>query len=226
MVTLIAVFLAVALIMGKRHVGELSIFDLIIAVTLGSVAGADLADPAVPHGPTLFSIVGIGLIHLILSQAFIRTRVLGRVITHSPAVLVQNGIVIKSNLFRNRYTVDNLLSHLREKDVFDLSEVEFALLEPSGNLSVLKKSQSLPVTPKDLGVSTHYRGLATPVVIEGQIQHKELESLHLTEGWLRRELDSNGNLQPNQVFLAMVNTSGELYMSPDRPHLPPMPLYH
>ncbi|MCR4427580.1 MAG: DUF421 domain-containing protein [Firmicutes bacterium] len=170
--------------------------------------------------------VGLGLIHFIVSQAFIRTRVLERLLTHSPAVLVQNGTIIKSNLFRNRYTVDNLLSRLREKDVFDLSEVEFAVLEPSGNLSVLDKNQNLPVTPKDLGLSTQYKGLATPVVIEGQVQRKELASLHLTEDWLIRELKSNGYSGPDQVFLAMTNTQGELYVSPINAQLPPMAVYH
>ena len=133
----VAVFLPTALIMGKKHVGELSVLDLMIALTLGSVAGADLGDLSVPQGPTLTAIVGLGLVQIILTSAYIRSRVLNRVLTLSPAVVVQNGIVISENLAANRYTIEDLLSHLREKDVFDLAEVEFAILEPNGMLSVV-----------------------------------------------------------------------------------------
>lgn len=222
----VAVFLPVSLLMGKKHVGELSVLDLMIALTLGSVAGADLGDLSVSQGPTLTAIVGLGLVQIILTSAYIRSRVLNRVLTLSPAVVVQNGIVINENLATDRYTVEDLLSHLREKDVFDLAEVEVAILEPNGMLSVLKKSQFQPATPKDMGIPTGYRGLATAVILEGKVHYEGLNALHLTDDWLQAELSKAGYASVNEVFLAMLNTAGELYISPYANPLPPQEVYH
>jgi len=223
-VTVIMLFLAVALIMGKRHIGELSVFDFIIAITLGSVAGADLADPQVPHGPTIVAIIALGLIHLLLSRTILKNRKAAHLITLDPTIVVQNGVILKDNLSRIRYTVDELLSHLREKDVFDLKEVEFAVLEPSGVLSVLKKSQYLSATPHDLGLPTVYKGLSYPVIMEGSINKEVLNTLHLSEEWLLGKLKDLNYENPEAIFLGMLNTTGELYLSPRLSPLSPQQL--
>lgn len=219
MVTVTALFLVVALMLGKRYIGELSVFDFIIAITLGSVAGADLADPKIPHGPTFLTIVGLGLIHLLLSRTILKNRKVGRWLTFDPTIVIQSGIILKDNLAKIRYTVDELLSHLRQKDVFDLSEVEFAILEPNGTLSVLKKSQHLPATPKLLGITTQYIGLSIPLILEGKVNQKNLQAVNLSEKWLQDKLTEMGYSKPEQIFLAMLNTKGELYISPESPPL-------
>src|SRR5690554_311470 len=196
LVVVIAVFWAVAILMGKRHIGVLAIFDFIIAVTLGALAGADLADPKVPHGPTLMTIVLLGVFHFLLSRTLLKRRKIARWLTFDPTVVMQNGVIRKENLAKIRYTVDELLSHLRGKDVFDLQEVEFAVLESNGTLSVQKKSQYQPVTPKDLSLATSYQGLAVPLIIEGRINGKGLKSTGLTEEWLLDKIRQSGYATP------------------------------
>ncbi len=220
LVAVTAVFMFVALIMGKRHLGELSVFDFIIAIVLGSLVGAELANPGVPEGPTIVLVLGLGLIQYLLSYGILKWRKLGKLITFDPTIVMQNGLILKDNLAKMRFTVDELLSLLRLKEVFDLSEVEYAVLEPNGQLSVLRKSQHQPVTPKNLALPTDYEGLSIPLVLEGRVHQPGLRAAKLSEAWLRGELLRKGFKGPEEIFLAMLDTRGELYLSPQRPPLP------
>lgn len=213
-VTVVALFLAVALLMGKRHIGELAVFDLVITVTLGAVAGADLADPSIPHMPTVLTIILLGGIHFLLSRYILRSRTIGHYLTMDPTVIMQQGIIRWDNLAKLRYTVDELLSHLREKDVFDLQEVEYAVLEPNGSLSVLKKPDKQPMTAGDAGVQRTSAGLPVPVVLEGQAHSEGLAAAGRDLAWLDDELARLGYSSPEEVFLAMADSQGKLYVSP------------
>lgn len=213
LVTVITLFLVVALLMGKRHLGEFSVFDFVIAISLGAVAGADLANPEIPHGPTYLTIIGLGMIHYLLSKFILKNRQVGRWLTFDPTVVIQNGVILKRNLSKIRYTVDELLAHLREKEVFDLQEVEFAVLESTGVLSVLKKSQYHPVTARDLGINTPTQGLSFPVILEGKFYQPGLKAANFSEAKLRNLLKERGFEKPEEIFLAMLNAQGNLYIS-------------
>lgn len=224
MITVITLFLVVAILMGKRHLGEFSVFDFVIAITLGAVAGADLADPQIPHGPTYLTIIGLGFLHYLLSKFILKNRKIGYWLTFDPTVVVQNGVILKENLSKLRYTVEELLTHLREKGVFDLQEVEFAVLEPTGTLSVLKKSQYHPVTAGDLRIAKPDRGLSFPVILEGKFHRRGLETVNWSEKKLKAKLQKMGFEKPEEIFLALVNTQGDLYISPQIPPTPIQPL--
>ena len=178
------------------------------------MAGADVADPKIPHLPTLYAIVVIGAFHVILSRTILKNRKFGRWITLDPTLVVQKGIILKENLGRIRYTVDELLSHLRDKDIFDLREVEYAVLEPSGTLSVLKRPEYNTLKPKDMQLPGESTGLSTPVVLEGKYHDKGLEAVNLTREDISRALNRLGYKGPEDVFLCLVNGIGELYVSP------------
>lgn len=214
-ITVIATFLIVAIFLGKRHLAELSVFDFVVAITLGSVAGADVADPEVPHLPTLYAIILIGILHVLLSRTILKNRKIGRWVTLDPTLVVQKGIILRENLKRVRYTVDELLSHLRDKDVFDLREVEYAVLEPSGTLSVLKRPEYNTLKPKDMQLSGESTGLSMPVVLEGKFHDKGLQALNLKREDITLALSKLGYNGPEEVFLCLVNGIGELYVSPN-----------
>ena len=111
-----------------------------------------------------------------------------------------------------RYNLDELLAQLREKGIVDPADVEFAVLETSGKLSVIEKSQHRPVTPADLGIPTPYEGLPTVLVMDGTTMIKNLNDIDLDENWLRQVLQEQG-LTPRKVLLATLGTDGRLFVS-------------
>ncbi|GAB4271805.1 DUF421 domain-containing protein [Thermincola ferriacetica] len=212
-ITILTVFLIVALLLSKRHLGRFNVFDFITAVTLGAVAGADMSDINAPHGPRIFALFMIGILHVLFTKLILENRKIGKYLTFDPTMVIQNGKIVVKNLERVRYSLDDLLCQLRQNGIFDLGEVEYAILEPYGKLSVLKKSQYLPVTPKDLNLPSEYKGLSTPLIIEGKINSDGLQSIGFTEPWLVDKLNNLGITGPGEVFLALLNTRGDLYVS-------------
>jgi uncharacterized membrane protein YcaP (DUF421 family) len=211
--TIIPLMLLVALYMGKRSIGELPVFDFLVIITLGAVVGADIADPKIQHIHTAVAIVLIGLLQKIVSKAVIKHRKLGHLITFEPTIVIQEGILIYKNLKKLRYSVDNVMQMLREKDVFNLSEVHLGIIEANGRLSVLKKDCNSYVTLEDLNLSKKSPILSYPIIIDGTIHRDVLKKLHLSEQWLKDELAGINIEKTEEVLFASVNDKKELHIS-------------
>ncbi|MCT8136759.1 DUF421 domain-containing protein [Anaerobacillus sp. CMMVII] len=199
--------------MGKRAIGELPIFDFLIIVTLGAVVGADIADPSIHHFPTAVAIVLIGLFQRVVANLKISNRKIGRLITFEPTVVVQNGKFLDENLKKIRFSIDNILQMLREKDVFDLNEVETAIIEANGAISVLKKPSKSPVIREDLNIVKTNSQITFPVLVEGTVYTNVLRNFNLTEAWLNQELQKKGVYDQKTVFFAAVNRDLQLHIS-------------
>jgi uncharacterized membrane protein YcaP (DUF421 family) len=212
-ITILPLLLLITIFMGKRAIGELPIFDFLIIVTLGAVVGADIADPNIHHFPTAVAIIFIGVFQRVVAKWKISNRKLGRLITFEPTVVVQDGKFLDRNLRKNRYSIDNILQLLREKDIFDLNEVETAILEANGSLSVLKKPNKKPVTPENLNIVNTNSIITFPVIMEGTVYTKVLLDFHLTEKWLHEQLMKQGITDLKNVFFASINHNLELHVS-------------
>jgi uncharacterized membrane protein YcaP (DUF421 family) len=129
-----------------------------------------------------------------------------------PTVLIQNGKILEDNMRRIRYNQDQLNSQLRMSGIFDVSHVEFAVLEPGGRVSVLPKSQHRPVTPADLGVSTKYEGMTIELIMDGKIVDKNLQENGLDRVWLQERLTERGIQDTSLVHFAVLNSKGEVFV--------------
>ena len=136
-----------------------------------------------------------------------------RLIDGEPKVVIQNGIIINKNMLKEKYNMGDLLMQLRDNSVFDITEIEFAILEPNSNLSVLKKSQYNPVTPKDMNIPTNYKGIMTELIIDGRIISQHLKIANKDEKWLLDQLKSKNIDNINNVVFAGLQTDGQLYIS-------------
>ncbi len=212
-ITILLLFLVMTLITGRRKVGEIPVFDFLVVITLASVVGADIADPEIKHLPTAYAVVLIILIQYLYGFLIIKYRKLGKLLTFEPVIVIENGQFVKSSMRRLKYSVDTILTLLREKDVFDVSEVEFAIIESTGQLSVLKKSQFQPVTAKEIKLNTDYKGLSIPLIVEGEIYEDNLKKLNLNKAWLLEQLNKSDINSEKHVFYAAINTEGQLYIS-------------
>jgi len=154
---------------------------------------------------TTFSII-------LVSQLSLRYRPLRKLLAGESILLIQNGKILEKSLLRLNYSYDYLIQHLRQEKVFDISQVEFAILEPSGELSVQLKSQNQPLTPQDLHISTKYKGLASELILDGKVLEENLQNNDLSKEWLSKKLQEKGVSNVHEVAFAALSTNGNLYV--------------
>lgn len=198
--------------LGKKQIAQLSFFDYILGITIGSIAAQMSIDTDIPMTNGLGSLILWSLVSLLISYVSLKSMRARRFLEGVPTVIIKNGEIIKENLKKERYHINELLEDLREKGVFNIADVEFAILETDGALSVLKKSQTQPITPRDIGIDTKYQGLSANLIIDGEIMYKHLQTVGLNEEWLSDELNKRGIDSFKDVLLASLDTDGNLYV--------------
>lgn len=211
--TILPLLLFTTLFMGKRAIGEIPVFDFLIVIILGAVVGADIADPNIEHLPTIITIIFIGIFQRVIAKWKISNRKIGKLLTLEPTVVIQNGKFLDKNLKKIRFSIDNILQMLREKNVFDINEVETAIIEGNGTLSVLKKTQKNSVTREDMNIVNTTSSISFPIIIEGTIYPDVLRSFNLSEAWLIQQLSDQGVNNKDSVFFASINHNLELHVS-------------
>lgn len=206
-------------ILGKQQLSQLTYFDYILGITIGSMAAAlttDLSSTAWPHWVGLTAWTAAGLT---MQWVTLKWRFASKYIDGEPTVVIMNGKIMEGAMRKLRYRASDLMEQLRVKDVFDIGEVEFAILETNGTLSVLKKTQFQPITRSDMSISTEYQGIGTELIYSGVIFDQNLKQVHLDRSWLDAQLRKKGILDSRDVFLAVLDTSGNLYVDTYREHV-------
>jgi len=213
-ITVIPVLVVVALlVMGRRPIAELPVFDFLVLVLMGAIVGADLADPSVPHGPTVLAVVLLGLLQRVIASLSIRWRTLSRLVTFEPQVIIEDGRMLPRQMAKVHYGIDDVLMLLREQGVFDPAEVHTAVLEQNGRLSILRKADAAPATPKVLGVPVRPAVTSTSLVEEGNIREENLQRAGITRQELLAELEKRG-LRLEAVFYASAVPGKGVYVVP------------
>lgn len=199
-------------VLGVHRVRETNTLELVLLLSLGLFAGfGTLGASFSVVGVTLLYVLWLGL-YLFERYALVRSRSFREGTEDDPTVLVYHGKLLEHNLYRKRLTTEQLLSKLRARDAFRLVDVELAILEPDGDLSIMRTPQSEPLTKQDMLVAGRHYGLPLPVIIDGQIMHQNLEKRNLNEKWLRDHLRAFGVEFASEVALAMVDENLELYV--------------
>lgn len=211
--SLIIFFLLVALarLMGKKLLSQMTFFDFVVGITMGTIGGSFVSTEAKGFY-VLLSPVVLTLSLILLGYLTVKSVPVRKLIEGEPVIVIQNGKIYEDNMRKLRYHEDDLLMQLRDKGVFDPGEVEFAIMEPHGQLSVLKKSQNLPLTSKDLGLSSQYKGIPSEIIRDGKIVEQNLQQNRLSHEWLYNQLSSKKIDKIEDVFLATLDTAGNLYL--------------
>ncbi len=212
--TIFAFFLALLLtrFMGRKAVSQMTFFDFVVAI-LGSVtATISISSPTSVYSPTTALIV-LALLTVLVDFIHIKSIWFSKLVESEPVVLIANGLIINQNMKRVRVSVQNLTTLLREKNIFNITDVEFAILENDGKLSVLPKSQKQPATPSDFNIATPYKGLMKDIIIDGKLLLHNLIDASQDKQWLITQLNSQGIASIEEVFYAGLDTLGSLYAS-------------
>lgn len=198
-------------IMGKRQVGQLQPYELVIIILVADLAAIPMENTGIPLLRGLVPILVLFVAQVTLAYISLKSETARSLISGKPSVLIENGLIVESELRRLRYNINDLLEQLRQKNVANIADVEFAILETSGQLSVILKSQKRPVIPEDLNIPTKYEGLPAALITDGHISRENLKKVNLNSEWLRDELAKFGINDPKDVFFASLDTQGNLY---------------
>ncbi|SJZ94875.1 YetF domain-containing protein [Selenihalanaerobacter shriftii] len=199
-------------ILGKQQISQLTYFDYILGITIGSTASTLTTDTTIRAWPHWVGLVVWVLAVMTLQVITLKSRKASKYVDGEPTIVIMNGKIMEDTMRKMRYRITDLLEQLRNKGVFNLSQVEFAILETNGKLSVLKKSQYQSVTPKDMNISTNYKGLSIELIYDGIILEQNLEQVNLDKTWLTSQLNQLGINDISSVILASLDTQGKLYV--------------
>lgn len=208
-----------AKILGKQQISQLSFFDYVLGITIGSIAASlttDLSSRAWPHfvGLLTWALLGYSMECITL-----KWRYASKYIDGEPTIIIMNGKIMENALRKMKYKVSDIMGLLRNKDVFDLSQVDFAIIETNGQLSVLKKPEYEPLTPKDMSILKAPTGISTELIYDGILMHQNLKQLNKTEKWLMDQLKMQEIKDVSEVFLATLTPSGSLYVDKYKDHI-------
>ena len=212
------IFLLVVMrIMGKREIGGLAPIDLAVTIIMAELAAIPIQDPELPILVGAVPIATIMLLELGLSGLSLRSHRWRQLINGKPNVIIKDGKFVPQEMRRVRYTVHDVVEQLRRSGYSDISDVEVAVLETDGKLSVIPKSQSRPIAAKDLKIPTHYEGLPYTLISDGEVVYDHLNQCGLDMTWLNAELKKRGIQDVRDVFCAILDTQGELFVQPKEP---------
>ncbi|QED48191.1 DUF421 domain-containing protein [Cytobacillus dafuensis] len=196
-------------ILGKKQISQISFFEYVSGITIGSIAGEVIMglDGNIGHG-----ILAIGIFGLVtLSVGFIslKSNSFRDFVEGKGTIFIKDGKIMEDNLKKEKYSTDELTTLLRQKDVFSLADVEFAVLEPTGDLSILLKKENRPITPKDLNVKVANDKVPQTVIRDGHIVYDSLASAGKSLKWLTNELEKL-EVTLDNVFYGQVDSYGDL----------------
>ncbi len=207
-------------IMGKRELASLSIFDFIIAVALGDIIGGPMVDARIPLDHVLLAVVTIVLLEIGTSWVTLKNERVRALIDGRPTIIVENGRIIRRNMAAIRYNLSDLLGKLREKGIAVISDVDYAIVEASGELSVVLKPEAQVPARRDLGIKVPAGGIPTVVIKDGRVMGHNLEHTGRTVSWLLEQLKAQGISGQEAVVLATLDSGGTLFIDQNEPAAP------
>lgn len=170
---------------------QLNLFDYIIGITIGSVAAEISVSDKVSFWDGLIVMSTYTLISILFAYVTRKSIILRRFLSGVPIVLISKGKIIEEGLVKVRFDINDLLEEARNNGYFDISEIEYAVMEQNGSVSFMPKSKYAPLTPNDMKIKVSYKGLTANLVIDGKIMHENLKMIKKDEKWLLTRIKNN-----------------------------------
>src|SRR5699024_1377919 len=207
--TFIVLLFFMTTILAKKQLAELNVFEYIFGIVIGSVVAIFSSTLDIPFYFGILSMLTLFAVLLTGEYISLKNKRFRDFFQGKSTVFIQNGKIIEDNLKKEGYTADDLLEKLRNKNIFQVSDVEFALLEPTGSLNVMPKKENQPLTPKDMGMNTPSKKAPQNVIMDGRMLLEPLANLSLSKQWLESELEKK-NVSIDNVFLGQADSDAQL----------------
>lgn len=206
---LLVILFVITKMLGKKQMSQLDIFQYITGIVIGSIVATHATDLGTQFGYALIALLVWFLVPFGVELLSLRSKRVRNFTQNKGSIFIQNGKIMEDNLKKERFSTDDLLEQLREKNIFKVADVEFAVMEPTGKLNVLPKKENQPVTNKDLGLMPAPEKEPQTVIMDGKALIEPLTNASLNTNWLETELDKM-NVSIENVFLGQVDSSGQL----------------
>ncbi|GFZ32470.1 DUF421 domain-containing protein [Clostridium zeae] len=198
---------------GTKFMSQMNFFDFVMGTSFGSIIAYDIIDTKFTTVSATTALILFSIITSITAYLNIKSFKIRKLINSEPITLVENGSIVDENMKKLKITVNELKMKLREKSAFNLADVEFAIMETDGQLSVLPKADKKPLTPYHLNIQTTSAGLERDIIIDGVVMEENLKYIGLDRKWLDVELNKQKIKDVSEIFYAGVDNTKKLYIS-------------
>jgi uncharacterized membrane protein YcaP (DUF421 family) len=199
-------------LMGKKQITQITYYDYIVGITIGSIAAELTFSTQMRLSNFVLGMIIWAFIHILISKVELKSMTFRNLMEGTSRTLIRDGQIQEKNLKKEALTVDEIMILLRKKDIFKLSDVQSAILEKNGELSVMKKSELEPLTPKDVGMVVEKEKLPSIVIIDGNLMENNLRNYGYTKQWLLEQIQKQGAKDFSNVFLAQIDSMGNVYV--------------
>lgn len=209
-IILYIIVLVVMRFMGKREIGQLQPFELAISIMIADLATLPMSEPGIPISNGIIPILGLLVMHIIISLINMKSVKMREIICGKPSILIFRGRIDEKALRRERFTINELEERLRGQNIFNISDVEYAILETSGQVTVIQKPNKRTTIPEDFGIEPQYQGIAYDLIVDGKIMKENLQKLDKDYNWLVKQVEPFG-IMPEEALVATIDASGNFY---------------
>ena len=209
-ILLYIIVLIVMRMMGKREIGQLQPFELAISIMIADLATIPMTDTGIPISNGIIPILGLLAMHIIISYINLKSLKAREILCGKPTLLIYRGRIQEDALKKERFTINELEERLRSQNVLNLNDVEYAILETSGQVTVIGKPNKRNSIPEDFGIMPEYEGIPYDLIVDGKIMYDNLKVLNKTYSWLKEEVNKF-NLVPKDVLIATIDGKGQFF---------------
>ena len=208
---LIYIFVLIVMrLMGKREIGQLQPFELAIAIMIADLASIPMTDSGIPITNGIISILGLLLMHLVISFLNVKSIKAREIICGKPTILIYRGKIDEKALKKERFTINELEERLRGNNVYNLGDVEYAILETSGQVTVIQKPEKRNTIPEDFNITPEYEGIPYDLVVDGKIMEKNLQAIGKNYQWLKKQVEKF-NMKPKEALIVTYDAKGQIF---------------
>lgn len=196
--------------MGKREIGQLQPFELAISIMIADLATIPMAESGIPITSGIIPILGLLVMHLTISLINLKSIRAREIICGKPSILIYRGKIQEGKLKKERFTINELEERLRDQNIFNIGDVEYAILETSGQVTVIQKPNKRTTTPEDFNIMPEYEGIAYDLVVDGKIMKENLKKLGKNNTWLINQLKPY-KIKPEQALIVTLDGKGNFF---------------
>lgn len=207
--SLVTLFL-ITKMLGKKQVSQLSLFDYVIGISIGNFAAEMTINLESNELNGIWAVVLFGFFAYLVSYLTMKSIVLRRFFMGTPTVIIQDGKILEKNLKKVKFDINDMMEEIRSNGYFDLSQVEYALMEANGKLSILPKPEYRPITPKDMNIKVNSEGLCANIVIDSKIMHNNLKNMNKDLKWLDKKLREKGYTDLSKILLVTLDANEKI----------------